>query len=259
MEAIKRKTFQGVMNIVRFNWHFYVLPAFIVTMILIAFPFVNFPLHPALIFLIAIFCVFTLAGILISLSVSWYVYDFSGLYKFPFLEELKIPAQAELVNINAGFDESSEFLAAKYPGTNLQVFDFYDPQKHTEISIERARKAYPSFPGTKTISTDKIPLAQRSTDIVFLILAAHEIRDEKERIEFFRQLKNALKPNGKILVVEHLRDMNNFMAYSLGFFHFHSHVAWMKTFSGAGLKLISETKHTPFLSVFILEKNDPAI
>lgn len=259
MEAVKRKPFQGVMNIVRFNWQFYVLPGFLLAVLLAAVPFVNFPWSPLAYFLVAAFCVLALAGIIISLSVSWYVYDHSGLYEFPFFSGLNIPANANLVNIHAGFDESSVFLQAKFPDASLQVFDFYDPEKHTEISIERARKAYPAFPGTKTIGTNKIPLSENSTDIVFLILAAHEIRAEKERIEFFLQLKNALKPGGKILVVEHLRDLDNFMAYNIGFFHFHSHATWMKTFSEAGLKLVSETKHTSFLSVFTLEKNAASI
>ena len=69
-----------------------------------------------------------------------------------------------MVNINAGFDETSMLLKQKYPNATLEVFDFYDPTKHTEVSIERARMAYPAFPDTVTISTTNIPLQENSTD-----------------------------------------------------------------------------------------------
>jgi hypothetical protein len=88
-----------------------------------------------------------------------------------------------------------------------------------------------------------------------LILAAHEIRNTSERIIFFKQLKDSLSENGKIIVVEHLRDWKNFLAYNFGFFHFFSKKEWKLTFTTAGLAMRSEKKITPFVSAFILEKN----
>ncbi|MES2649184.1 MAG: hypothetical protein V4717_20065 [Bacteroidota bacterium] len=38
-----------------------------------------------------------------------------------------------IINVHAGFDETSSLLAARYPAAFLKVFDFYDPLKHTEI------------------------------------------------------------------------------------------------------------------------------
>jgi hypothetical protein len=250
MESIKRKPFQGVTNIVRFNWHFYVIAGILIVAVIIGQRFLNFPFD----LLVLLVASGALLGIIISLLVSWFVYDRSNLYALHFLRDLQISPAAELVNINAGFDETSAILKANYPGASLTVFDFYDPQKHTEISIERARKAYPAFPGTRTISTNAIPLQENSIDVIFLILAAHEIRNDEERIAFFRQLKSALKANGKIVVVEHQRDPNNFFAYNFGFFHFHSNASWKRTFTGSGLIIEKETKHTPFLSNFILRK-----
>lgn len=252
MEAINRKPFQGVINIVRFNWHFYVIAAILIIAAIATQRFLSAPFD-RIVLLIA--CA-ALAGIVISLSVSWYVYDCSDLYTLYFLKNIKIPPNATIVNINAGFDETSALLRAHYPDASLTVFDFYDPQKHTEISIERARKAYPAFPGTQTISTNAIPLEENSVDLIFVILSAHEIRDEKERIEFFCQLKKCLKWGQQIIVVEHLRDFNNFLAYNFGFFHFHSHAAWRKTFSDAKLKLYLEQKHTPFVSIFFMRNYD---
>ncbi len=102
------------------------------------------------------------------------------------MNSLNIGTGKQLVNINAGFDETSLLLKEKYPDSDLIVFDFYDPVKHTEISIERARKAYPQFPGTTKISTNNIPLKDNSADYIFLLLAAHEIRNDEERIDVFQ-------------------------------------------------------------------------
>jgi hypothetical protein len=251
MESVKRKPFQGVSNIVRFNWHFYLLALALIITAVVSNSYLLFPFD--VIVLVVAFS--ALAGIIISLAVSWYIYDHSNLYLLSFMDELNISSQSRLVTINAGFDETSAIIQSKYPKISLTVFDFYDPLKHTEVSIERARKAYPAFPGTKTISTDEIPLEKNSTDIVFLLLAAHEIRNEKERVDFFCQLKEKLKENGKIVVVEHQRDFNNFFAFNFGFFHFYSTASWKRIFSRSGLILQAEIKHTPFLSIFTLQKN----
>ncbi len=250
METVRRTAFQGVINIVRFNWHFYVLALSLVAGLLCAAFFLPFPLS----WIFFGFVLAIISGTFISLFVSWYVYDHSRLYELNFLKPLQISSSQTLVNVNAGFDETSGILHSKYPDASLAVFDFYDPKKHTEVSIERARKTYPPYPGTKTISTKAIPLRENSADVIFLILAAHEIRNHNERVGFFRQLKNALKEDGKIVVVEHQRDLQNFFAYTIGFFHFFSNAIWKRTFKDSGLNIVSETKHTPFLSIFILQK-----
>src|SRR5439155_13733602 len=115
------------------------------------------------------------------------------------------------------------------------VFDFYDPAKHTEASIRRARKAFPPFPGTLSISTGHIPLENCSAGKIFAILSAHEIRNAEERNAFFCELNRMLSASGRIVVVEHLRDSANYLAYNIGAFHFHSRSAWQSTFQAARL------------------------
>jgi hypothetical protein len=165
---------------------------------------------------------------------------------------LNINNGAQLVNIHAGFDETSSLLSNKYPNSNLLVFDFYDPAKHTELSIARARKVYPSYPGTKPIDSTAIPLEPKSVDCAFAILSAHEIRNTAERVQFFTKLKKSLKEDGKLVVVEHTRNWSNFIAYNIGFFHFFSKKQWKSTFDAAGLKLFKENNINPFITVFIL-------
>lgn len=244
-----RKPLQGVTNIIRFNWHFYIIAlAFILLLVFIAGLFDN-----ALQSSIHIVCALLIGSIGISLLVSTYVYDFSGLYRLEWVEQEN--TENIMVNINAGFDETSALLKAKFKRSELIVLDFYDPAKHTEVSIKRARKAYPPYPNTKHTGTEFIQLADNSVDKIFLTLSAHEIRDEEERVTFFKEINRALKPDGEIYVTEHLRDLPNFLAYNIGFFHFHSRGAWLRTFKKAGLKTSREIKLTPFISSFILIKD----
>ena len=194
---------------------------------------------------------------IISLIASMYVYDLSDLYKLNWINEDR--TATHIVNINAGFDETSILLKNKFNNANLVVMDFYDPVLHTEVSIRRARKAYPPYPETRLIKTSELNLENNSADKIFVILAAHEIRDKVEREIFFKQLNSALKLEGEVYVTEHLRDFFNFFAYNIGFFHFFSHSTWMKLFKASGFNIKKEIKITPFISTFILSKNDPSL
>lgn len=246
-----RKPLQGVLNIIRFNWHYYVLALSLIAIALLLRKYMN-----EMWSLVTTIAVIAAAlSIIISLIVSSYIYDFSSLYK---LSWLHTHAHGKVLNIHAGFDETSYLLQQKYPAAELAVADFYDPAKHTEVSIKRARKAYPAFPGTQQVSTKHLPVQNNSLNNIFLILSAHEIRQPNERIAFFKELRRSLAPSGQIIVTEHLRDMPNFLAYNIGFFHFHSRLSWLKTFSHAGLHVSKEIKITPFISTFVLEKNGTA-
>lgn len=244
-----RKPFQGVWNIVRFNWHFYLI-AFV---IIISGSILNNLFSTHFQFTINLVLGLIILNLLTSLLVSAYIYDFSKLYKFEFLNEFN--SNVKILNIHAGFDEASAIIQSKFPQSELTVYDFYDEQKHTEISIKRARKAYPIFQGTIKVQTEKIPAENSEFDLILNILSAHEIRNEKERIGFFREQNRVLKSNGKVTVTEHLRDLPNFLAYTFGFFHFHSKKTWKKAFAKAGFTIQKEIKTTPFISTFILTKN----
>lgn len=250
MEKV-RKPFQGVWNIVRFNWHFYVLALGFLLILLLLTNNVDAAWRIYLI----VFGLMIFLPVLISLSVSYYVYDLSGLYNMNWVDTFIDAKKSKIININAGFDETSILLRNMFPGSELIVLDFYNPEKHTEVSIKRARKAYPVFPGTIPVKETNLPIADNSADKIFVIFAAHEIRNEDDRIKFFMELKRILKPAGQIIIAEHLRDNANFIAYNIGFFHFYSKQSWLNIFYSAGLQFKSEQKHTPFISIFTLTKH----
>lgn len=249
MEQIKRSTFQGVTNIVKFNWHFFVIASLV-----IIFSFIGFSFNSDYSSYFLLLGILTALGTFIPLLVSWYVYDLSGFYNLSWLD-MNIPKNSKIINIHAGFDETSILLAHKFSESSLQVFDFYNPVLHTEVSIKRARKAYPPYPNTQAITTSHIPLEENSASHIFVIFSAHEIRNHQERIAFFNELNRILTPSGNIIVVEHLRDFWNFLAYNIGFFHFLSLDTWLDTFKKSNFTISKQASITPFVKLFILDKH----
>ncbi len=248
---IKRRKFQGVLNILSFNRQFYVFGLLVLGLIMLFQYVFNWEFELVLLIIVGF-----LYGLLAPLLVSAYVYDFSKFYEFNWLNDLQLNKNNSLniVNINAGFDETSFILKNKFQQSNLKVFDFYDESKHTEQAIKRARKVSLVYPNTQRINTNTIPINENTVDILFLLSSVHEIRKNKEKIVFFNECRRVLKHNGKIVIVEHLRDLPNFLAFSIGFTHFFSKKAWKKVFKKTNLKLKEEIKFTPFMSVFILNK-----
>lgn len=248
MEGL-RKPFQGVTNIIRFNWHFYAI-AFAVLLLLggMASLFGN-PLCLVIYFIMNVL----LLTILISLLTSYYIYDVSDFYLLKWMEHNN--SESLIVNIHAGFDENSHLIQNKFNNAELIVLDFYNPQKHTEPSIQRARKAYPPFPTTQQIITTSIPLHDHSVDKLFVILSAHEIRNSQERLLFFNELHRVLKPSGQLYITEHLRDLPNFIAFNIGFFHFFPKKSWIKIIKKAHFKIQKTEKLNPWITNFILTKN----
>lgn len=245
--GVGRKPLQGVLNIVCFNWHFYVIAALCIISSGVSSFFM--PERFQLLALLGS----GLAGfaILVSLFASYYVYDVSNLYQLPWLPDLN---GKTVLNINAGFDETSLLLQDKYTSIDLRICDFYDPGKHTEVSIERARNAYPPHENSVAVSTEKLPFSDQTFDCALAILSVHEIRNDRERDQFFKELARVVKPTGQIMVTEHLRDFNNFVAYTIGFLHFHSRKTWLDTFEKFNLAVQQEVKTTPLVTTFLLEK-----
>lgn len=242
---IKRRKFQGVLNILSFNRHFYVFGLIALTIIsYLIFSWSN------LLFWIVIL-VF-LYGLIMPLIISAYVYDFSGYYKFNWLKNFNLTdsQDKQVLNINAGFDETSFIIKNYFPKSNLKVFDFYNAKQHTELAIIRARKVSLVYPNTQQIISSTIPLKDDSVDLIFLLSAAHEIRSQNEKIMFLKECHRVCKPNANIIMIEHLRDFPNFFAFSVGFTHFFSKRTWRNAFKEAGFTTFTEQKFTPFMSIF---------
>ena len=241
-----RTPLQGTLNVVRFNWPFYAAAG---AGALAAAALVRLAPKP----ISTLAKLGGLAGATVTLNsllATYYVYDASDYYELDWLDH--VPTPRRVLNVNAGFDELTGLLRARYPTAEVVPVDFYDPDTHTEASIARARAAYP--PPADTVALGRPAHVSRlgPADLIVAALSAHEIRDAAERTDFFARLRERLLPGGRIVLVEHVRDIANTLAYSFGVGHFHLRAAWQATFDGAGLQVFDERRHTPFLRVITL-------
>ncbi len=247
----ERGKWDGMLAIVRFNWPFYVAATIVLllgVMTTIAGGWLAYAGG-----LVILGSLYFLIG---SLGVSHWVYDRSDLYRWTWLKRILAGIQMENVALcHSGFDDASATLQKKFPSTCWSVLDHYDPAMMTEASIRRARALYPPVAETLVTKYDCWSLADASQDAVFGMLAIHELRSCGERAAWFTEAKRCLADEGRIVLVEHVRDIANFFAFGPGFLHFHSVASWRQSWTTGGLKLDDSFKITPFVRVFVLKKS----
>jgi SAM-dependent methyltransferase len=141
-------------------------------------------------------------------------------------------------------------LAQKLPG-RWRVLDHHAPMTTTESSLQRARQRPPQT-WAEAVPHDAWPLVDGGTDAVFAILAIHELREPAQLAAWFREARRCLAPGGRVVLVEHCRDLANFLAFGPGFRHFHAPRTWQRAWQTAGLGCREEFRITPFLRVSVL-------
>ena len=252
--TVARGKYTEVFNILQYNVHYYA--ASLCVMLAIA-TLLWFRLLPragaaALIGAAALTAFWTLS----SLIASYYVYDYIGVTRWNWIPPILLFPPRQWLNIHAGLDESTTVLTQLFPGTGYIVLDIYDSREMTEPSISRARQAHSSPEPAVVCRMDALPLPDRNRDTLFLLFAAHEIRQPAHRTEFFQEAARVLGNSGQLLLVEHVRDWKNFVAFGPGFLHFYSRDEWLRVARDAGLTVRREDPVTPFVRCFLMSKVD---
>ncbi len=257
--AALRHPFEGVFNVFAFNWPKYILSGILTYALVFVFIMQADPvMKKVCIVSAAILVIWTLVSLLVSLI----VYDLSGLYKYHWLLRSLNARPATILNLNAGFDELSEALQILFPDAALEIYDFYSGITNTEPSIEMARSISQS-PGENSKSLESEPvlvslsgwdLPDQSQDLIVLFMAAHEVRKPEDREKFFNEIHRVLKKSGQCVLVEHLRDTANFLAFGPGFFHFYPRSEWMRLAKQCKFDVKGQKPVTPFVRVFSLCK-----
>jgi SAM-dependent methyltransferase len=158
------------------------------------------------------------------------------------------------VNIHAGLDQTSDSLMRMFPAAGRRILDIYDHSEMGEPSIQRARRYAQPASAPETANPLALPIENCACDTIFLIFVAHELRRRESRLQFFREIWRALKPKGCVVLVEHLRDWRNFLAYGPGILHFFSRRDWLQVSSQVGFNVTNEVGVTPFVRCFVLTK-----
>ncbi len=247
---IARRPWQGMLGIARFNWPFYAAAG--VVLIASLCGLVLSALLP-----VRLLCLLAFAGaayfVVGSLGVSHLIYDRSDLYRWQWLDRaLRGASRERFIFCHSGFDETSSELGKRFASTHWQIIDHFDESLMPEASIQRARRLYPPTPGTTRAPFDRWLADSGAADVVFGLLAIHELRTEPQRTAWFAEAKRCLRADGRVLLVEHVRDLANFLAFGPGFLHFHSRASWRRCCEGAGFRCTDEFCVTPWIRVFVL-------
>ena len=244
---MKARSYEGVLKIVTFNWPFYVAAA-AGDGIGFALLARGLPRWAALATVAAL--VLGNGWLVVSLAVSHWVYDRSAVSEGAWLDAVP-PAAREIAVFHTGHDETSTLARRRFPEARIAIYDLFDPDVTDSASLRRARAR--AAPGeAMPVPMDRLPLGDGVLDAALVVFAAHEVRDAERLTRFFAELRRTLAAQGVAIVVEHLRDPWNALAYGPGALHFLPRDTWSRAFAGAGLATLRETRFTPFVASFCL-------
>lgn len=239
----------GAVRIFRYNW-----PVFVATWVfaLVLFGAARFALASPLRPLLVVAASAAVVWSAIALGVSAYVYDWSALSGGAWLPGLVGDAASGWAAIHAGLDAEIDLTALPAAGC-VDRLDIFDPKVMSSPSIHRARRVTASRAATPSPPT-ALALADASCAAIVVAFTAHEIRQVDARERFFGELRRALRPGGRALLVEHVRDPANFLAFGPGFFHFLPRREWLRLAARAGLRVADERRITPWVMALTLER-----
>ncbi|HEV8578718.1 MAG TPA: class I SAM-dependent methyltransferase [Thermoanaerobaculia bacterium] len=250
-DAAPRSPYHGLLQILRYNQPMFAKTGAAALAAILAL--VLLPLPRPVAILVTAGVAAALLWSVSSLLVSHWVYDRSPLRDWNWLAGLFPTPPRRWTSVHAGLDETFGALTRIFPAAGGTVLDIYDPAEMTEPSIARARRL--SLDRAATAADFRaLPLPDASQDAVFLIFAVHELRRPESRLRCFQEIARALVPGGRLVLVEHLRDGRNFLAFGPGFLHFLPRSEWLRLAKAAGLAVREDFRITPFVAVLVLEK-----
>src|SRR3989449_9905662 len=207
VERAPRGQFDGVLQIVRYNWTLYIVAVLVATLVVLLVDVVHPP--AALAGLLILGAAAAVLSLVLSLAVSHYVYDRSDLYRWEWIRDRVAPTPRHVVLVHAGLDETSLALQEMYPAAEVTILDIYDPTKMPEPSIARARREARSPLASVTADFRRLPLETASADLVTAIFVAHELRQAASKEAFFREARRGLPPCWRLPLVEPLPGAGN--------------------------------------------------
>ena len=231
---------RGTLRVVLFNWPKYALCALVVPTGLLV------PLPGPWRFLLQGMVVAGLCWVIMGLLVTWIAYDVSPLYDWRWVLALLPAKPRRYAVVSTGLDEISGRLADLLPDAEATLLDLYGSTGR-DGSIRRARRFVPPPDGTLRAVPADLLVPDATMDAIFVVFAAHELRDPGQRRALYGEIARTLRPGGRLVLVEHCRDAANIVAYGPGAWHFSPRSEWLRLARGAHLTMAGERLMTPLI------------
>jgi SAM-dependent methyltransferase len=243
-------------DVIWFNWPVFAAAAAAVAAGIVVLAVFSPPLVVSL--LVAVGIAVGAVWLVAATSAAWWVFEGSQLTRWWWLPGVLADPSAPWVNITTGFDDTTPSLARLLPFASGAAIDLFDESVAHDRSILRARASRPPVPSAFRVRAGPLPLETASAGAAFLLMAAHEIRDPDRRDALFHELARVLTADGRLVLVEHLRNAPNAIAFGPGVFHFFPRSAWLEAATRAGLRLVEERRMTPLVSAFVFAPTAPS-
>jgi SAM-dependent methyltransferase len=244
--------FAGAWRVARYSWPLYAAAAagVIAGAALLSLLQAPPPLRIAIVAAMAVASWFAVASFV---AFHW-IFDRSALTRWEWIRELG-PAPARWVHVNAGLNETHAPIARLFAGSEGRDVDIFDPASMTAPTLARARARRGR--GGAGARPGALPVDTGWADAVYVVLAAHEVRDPAAREDLFRELRRILAAQGRLVLIEHPRNLAGALAFGPGVLHFLPMAEWSRLAAGQGLRLLEERAMSPFVRVLAPDPAQP--
>jgi ubiquinone/menaquinone biosynthesis C-methylase UbiE len=205
-----------------------------------------------------------LAVLLLTLSIliaTFIVYDWGRKREYDRLAELSHLSQANVVlDITCGKLRGTRGLLSQFQHGHYFLIDIYDAEKMTDHALRRARDLEPPLQTNHRIyrrpgTPGNLPVPHNWADVIYCNFSLHEIQGAASRDAIFTEFARVLKPDGKLVIAEHGRDLLNFAVFGPGVFSFFSPATWNKHIAKAGLTIQHRERWRGLVHLWVVGRN----
>lgn len=171
----------------------------------------------------------------------------------------KLKGQLSVLDVGCGTGSVTIRVAQALPESKVVGIDIFEGMSGTSPEQPRFNAIVEGVGGRVSFQEGNllsIPFPDASFDIVTAGSVLHEIREEENKLKALCEIWRVLKPEGKFITVEILRNRRMYSAFLLFSFVWKSESYWSSLFNRSSLKLVHIIRKRRFLDlgVFILQK-----
>jgi hypothetical protein len=179
------------------------------------------------------------------------MFDRSPLLSGTWLPGLLTCTPEKWVQVSVCLEETTLPMEKLFPEARGELLDIFSSSVMTEPAVTRAR-SMSQHQMARKVMPSSLGVEDRWADVTVVMLAAHEVRDIAAREALFGELNRITSQSGRIVVVEHLRNLSALLAFGPGLLHFYPKSEWLRLANLVGMQRLNELSITPFVHVFVL-------